>query len=51
VINIIATPGYRFRNAAGLDIGYRYLAIDFKEGDFLYGVSLYGIVTGLGIHF
>ena len=51
VLNLLATIGYKFNNTLGLDLGYRYVSIDFKDGDFLYDVSMQGIVVGLGIHF
>lgn len=51
VLNLLATIGYKFNNTFGLDLGYRYVSIDFKEDDFLYDVSMYGIVLGLGISF
>ena len=51
VLNLLATIGYKFNNTFGLDLGYRYVSIDFKEDDFLYDVSMNGIVIGLGIHF
>lgn len=51
VLNLLATIGYKFNNTLGLDLGYRYVSIDFKEDDFLYDVSMQGIVVGLGIHF
>ena len=51
VLNLLATIGYKFNNTLGLDLGYRYVSIDFKEDDFLYDVSMQGIVVGLGIYF
>lgn len=51
VVNLLATIGYKFNNTLGVDLGYRYVDIDFKEDDFIYDVSMQGIVVGLGIHF
>jgi len=51
VLNLLASVGYKFNNTLGLDLGYRYVSIDFKDDDFLYDVSMQGIVVGLGIHF
>jgi hypothetical protein len=51
VFNLLATVGYRFNHTLGLDPGYRYLGIDFKDGSFIYDVSMYGVVIGLGISF
>jgi opacity protein-like surface antigen len=50
-VNLLATIGYKFNNTLGVDLGYRYVDIDFKEDDFIYDVSMQGIVVGLGIHF
>jgi hypothetical protein len=51
VVNLLATIGYKFNNTLGVDLGYRYVDIDFTEDDFIYDVSMQGIVVGLGIHF
>ena len=51
VLNFLATIGYKFNNTLGIDLGYRYVSIDFKDDDFLYDVSMQGIVVGLGIYF
>lgn len=51
VVNLMATIGYKFNKTLGVDLGYRYVDIDFKEDDFIYDVSMQGIVVGLGIHF
>ena len=51
VINLVVTLGYSFNRTISLEAGYRYLAVDFKEEDFLYDVSIQGVVVGLGIHF
>ena len=51
VLNLLATIGYKFNNTLGVDLGYRYVNIDFKEDDFIYDVSMQGIVVGLGISF
>jgi opacity protein-like surface antigen len=51
VLNLMATLGYKFNNTFGVDLGYRFLNIDFKENDFIYDASMQGIVVGLGIHF
>ena len=51
VINLQATVVYNFNKTFGLDLGYRYLSIDFKDNDFLYDVSMYGFFIGLGIYF
>ena len=51
VINLQATVVYNFNKTFGLDLGYRYLSIDFKDDDFLYDVSMYGFFIGLGIYF
>ena len=51
VLNLLAIIGYKFNNTLGLDLGYRYVSIDFKEDDFLYDVSMQGFVVGLGIYF
>jgi len=51
VLNLLATIGYKFNNRLGAELGYRYVNIDFKEDDFIYDVSMQGIVVGLGISF
>jgi len=51
VLNLLATIGYKFNNTLGLDLGYRYVSIDFKDDDFLYDVSMHGVIIGLGIYF
>lgn len=51
MLNLLATIEYKFNKTFGLDLGYRFVSIDFKEEDFLYDVYMHGIVIGLGIHF
>jgi hypothetical protein len=51
VLNLLGTISYAFNKTFTADLGYRYLSIDFKEDDFLYDVSMYGLVVGLGIRF
>lgn len=42
---------YSFNNTLALDLGYRYVNIDFKDDDFLYDVSMQGVIIGLAISF
>ncbi len=51
VINFTADMQYIINTYISLSMGYRYLAIDFKEDDILYDVSLNGLQIGIGIHF
>ncbi len=51
VLNLMATIRYTFNNTLGLDLGYRYVNIDFKEDDFVYDVSMQGMIVGLNISF
>jgi len=51
VLNLLATIEYKFNHTLGVELGYRYVNIDFKEDDFIYDVSMQGIVLGLGISF
>lgn len=51
VVNLVGTIGYSINHTFGLEAGYRYLNIDFKEDDFLYDVSMQGLVVGLSIRF
>jgi opacity protein-like surface antigen len=50
-INLLGIVGFSFNKNIAAELGYRYVSIDFKENDFLYDVSMYGFVIGLGIHF
>lgn len=50
-INLLGTVGFSFNKNIAAELGYRYVSIDFKEDDFLYDVSMYGFVIGLGIYF
>lgn len=50
-INLLGIVGFSFNKNIAAELGYRYVSIDFKEDDFLYDVSMYGLVIGLGIYF
>ena len=50
-LNLLGTVGFSFNKNIAAELGYRYVSIDFKEDDFLYDVSMYGLVIGLGIYF
>jgi hypothetical protein len=51
VLNLLGAIRYSFNKTFTAELGYRYLSIDFTEDDFLYDVSMHGLVVGLGIHF
>ena len=50
-----ANAGYRFSQLFQTTIGYRYIGIDYDNGDgrdrFLYDIDTYGIVVRLGFNF
>jgi opacity protein-like surface antigen len=46
-----ATVGYNFTDHVFAELGYRYLATDYKDGGFSYDVDQAGIYTGLSIRF
>ena len=50
-INLLGVVGFSFNKNIAAELGYRYVSIDFKDDDFLYDVSMYGLIIGLGIHF
>lgn len=51
IINITGDVQYIINTHVSFSMGYRYLEIDFKEGDILYDVTLNGLQISVGIHF
>ncbi|MCK5394977.1 MAG: hypothetical protein KAJ32_03245 [Gammaproteobacteria bacterium] len=51
IIDLSTDIQYLINPTISFTMGYRYLEIDFKEDDVLYGVTLDGLHIGLGIHF
>lgn len=45
------TVGYNFTEKVSLDLGYRYLNTDYKDGAFTYDIATAGLYTGLNIRF
>lgn len=43
--------GWQFAEAWSSYLGYRYLAIDYDDDDFLYDVSIQGLLLGMGYRF
>jgi hypothetical protein len=50
-LNLLGSIRYMFNDTFGLDLGYRYMSIDFKENGFIYDVSMHGVTIGLGLVF
>lgn len=46
-----ATVGYQFTDNVFMELGYRYLETDYKDGGFSYDVEQTGLYTGLSIKF
>jgi opacity protein-like surface antigen len=46
-----ATVGYNFTSNVFVELGYRYLDTDYKDGGFTYDVEQSGLYTGLSIRF
>ena len=43
--------GYRFTELFSLSLGYRYLAVDYQSGEFVYDVRQQGALFGVGLTF
>lgn len=50
-VNAEAIFRYQFNKTVSAKFGYRYLKVNFTEANFVYDVSLDGILLGLGIRF
>jgi opacity protein-like surface antigen len=48
---VIGTLQYAIAESIMLEAGYRYLAVDFDDGGFLYDVALHGPIIGASIRF
>jgi len=46
-VNGLAAATYRFNNRFTMLMGYRYLGLDFKDGDFVTDLEVYGYAIGL----
>ena len=51
VSNVTAGVEYKFTESTNLKLGYRHMKIDFDRDNFIYDVTLSGVVVGLGIKF
>jgi len=49
--NVEAMFRYQFNKMFSAKLGYRYLKVQFTDSDFIYDVSLDGLLLGLGIRF
>ena len=43
--------GKTFKEKYSVELGYRYLSVDYVNGGFLFDTHMSGLITGLGIHF
>ena len=43
--------GFKFNDTIVVSLGYRYLSIDYKNGNSIYDVHLNGVILGLGFRF
>jgi hypothetical protein len=50
-VNAEAMFRYQFNKAFSVKFGYRYLKVQFKETDFIYDLSVDGVLLGVGIQF
>ena len=50
-VNAEAMFRYKFNKTISARFGYRYLKVQFKETDFIYDLSVEGILLGMGIRF
>jgi hypothetical protein len=49
--DIMANLGYQWTDTFSTTIGYRYMAVDYDENDFLYDVSQEGLILGASWRF
>jgi hypothetical protein len=49
--NTQATVGFNFTRNVFVEVGYRYMYVDYESSDFLYQVNSYGPFAGLGFKF
>lgn len=47
----VAGAGYQFNKVVSLKFGYRYIRVDYEDGDFLYDMASAGPYAGVGFHF
>lgn len=47
----IVTIGKECKKKYSLLVGYRYFAVDYKNGGFLYNVHMNGPVVGFNLHY
>ena len=50
-INAEAMLRYQFGDTFSAKLGYRYLKVDFEDGNLIYDLTLDGVLFGLGIQF
>ena len=48
---LYGAAGYRFSDLFALSLGYRYLAVDYSSGGFVYDVNQQGALLGFGLSF
>jgi hypothetical protein len=48
---LYGAAGYRFSELFALSLGYRYLAVDYSSGGFVFDVKQQGVLFGLGLSF
>ena len=51
MVDLFGGVGYRFTDSLSTTIGYRWLKVDYEDGDFLYDVRQQGIMAGLTYQF
>ena len=42
-----AVAGYRFTSLVGLDVGYRYIDVDYDSDEALFDVRMHGVIAGV----
>lgn len=50
-VNLFAALGYELSERTTLELGYRYLSIDYSRGGFTYDVDTKGPFMGIGFTF
>ncbi len=48
---VLGTLQYQLNDSIALEAGYRYLAVDFSDGGFLFDVAMHGPIIGASIRF
>ena len=48
---VMGTLQYRYNNSVTLELGYRYLAVDYDDGGFVFDVAMQGPIIGARFRF